>query len=61
VRGLSEEEIKNAVPDFEELEKLNQYVSDTQRVSTFSSEGQLAVRRVDYFEEVKPEKVKNEK
>ncbi len=61
VRGLSEEEIKNAVPDFEELEKLNQYASDTRRVSAVSSEGQLGARQVAYFVETKPIKEKNEK
>jgi hypothetical protein len=61
VRGLSEEEIKTAVPDFEELEKLNRFASDTQRMSAFASEGQLATSHVAYFEEIKPTKEKNEK
>ena len=61
VRGLSEEEIRSAVPDFEELEKLDQYASETQRMPAFSSEGQLAARQVAHFEEIKPKREKNEK
>ena len=61
VRGLSEEEIKDAIPDFEELKKLDQYASETQRMPAFSSEGQLAARQVAYFVETKPERKKNEK
>ena len=61
IRGLSEEEIKTAVPDFEELEKLNRFASDSQRMSAFGSDGQLTTRQVAYFEEINPKKEKNEK
>lgn len=54
VRGLSEEEIRTALPDFEELEKMHAYASNTQRMSAFSSGGQLAARPVAHLKAVQP-------
>ncbi len=52
VRGLSEEEIKSAVPDFEQLGKMAGYASSTERMPGFSGDGQLIVRQVDYLVEI---------
>jgi uncharacterized protein YgiM (DUF1202 family) len=61
VRGLSEEEIRTAVPDFEELNKMHQFASSTKRVATFSVNGQLAARQVAHLEVIKPVKSKRKK
>ena len=49
VRGLSEDEIKSAVADFEELEKLNQYASSSQRMPAFTSQGGLDAIRIPHI------------
>ena len=54
VRGLSEEEIRTAVPDFEELEKMHEYASYTQRMPAFSGVGHLAARQVTHLRAVLP-------
>ena len=58
IRGLSEEEIRTAVPDFKELEKMHRYASNTQRMPTFSGDGQLVARPITHLVEIKPEKGK---
>ena len=54
VRGLSEEEIRTALPDFEELEKMHGYASNTERMSAFSGGGQLAARRIAHLKALPP-------
>jgi len=53
VRGLSEEEIRSAVPDFEELEKMHQHASNLQRMPAFSSDGKLVARRIAHLRAIK--------
>ena len=61
VRGLSEEEIKAAVPDFDELEKMHQFASNLDRLSSFSDDGQLTPRQVTYLREVNLDKDEKKK
>ena len=49
VRGLSEEEIKSAVADFEELEKMKGFASNNKRVSTFASAGKLKALKIGHI------------
>jgi hypothetical protein len=52
VRGLSEAEIRTAVPDFEELEKMHRHASDVQRMPAFSSDGKLVARQIAHLKAV---------
>ena len=52
VRGLSEEEIKTAVPDFEELKKMQQFAGNTQRNAVFSEDGRLTAIPVTHLKTV---------
>ncbi len=49
VRGLSEEEIKGAKPDLEELDKMQQFASSSTRMPGFTKEGQLVARSVTHL------------
>jgi hypothetical protein len=49
IRGLSEAEIKSAVADFEELEKMKSFGSNPVRMAEFSSEGRLRSRNVKHI------------
>jgi len=49
VRGLSETDIKSAKPDFDELDKMDQYASKTQRMGRFSAQGGLKASEVSYI------------
>ena len=53
VRGLSEEEIKSAKPDFDEFEKMKSYASNSKRVSTFTKEGNLEAQKVSFLKKKK--------
>ena len=49
IRGLSEEEIKKARPDLEELDKMQQFASSSTRMPGFTKEGQLVARTIAHF------------
>ena len=49
IRGLSEAEIKSAVADFEELEKMRGFGSNRSRMSNFTSQGQLRSQTVKHI------------
>jgi hypothetical protein len=49
VRGLSEQQIKSAEPDAEELQHMQGYASDAKRVSRFQFAGKLHSRKVDFL------------
>ena len=49
VRGLSEEQIKSAEPDPEQLKRMQGYASTPKRVTKFQSAGKLNSREVDYL------------
>ena len=49
VRGLSEQEIRGAQADFEQLEKLEQFASDNKRARNFASKGGLKSIKVPYL------------
>ena len=51
IRGLSEEEIKGAKPDFQELDKMHQFASSTAQMRGFTKEGQLVARDVPHITE----------
>lgn len=51
IRGLSEEEIKKARPDLEELDKMQQFASSSTRMSGFAKEGQLVARNIAHIED----------
>ncbi len=51
VRGLSEEEIRGAKPNLEELNKMQQFASNSTRMPGFTKEGQLLARSVVHFRE----------
>ncbi|MCP4874064.1 MAG: SH3 domain-containing protein [Gammaproteobacteria bacterium] len=53
VRGLSEDEIKSAVADFEEFERMKQFASSQKRMNVFTSQGGLSATRVPYISESK--------
>ena len=53
VRGLSEEEIRSALPDFEELNKMHQLASNAQRMSAFSRDGKLVTSQIAHLKPVK--------
>lgn len=54
VRGLSEDQIKSAQPDFDEFEKMQTFVSDKQRLASFASKGKLSQHEVTHLEVEKP-------
>jgi hypothetical protein len=49
IRGLSEAEIKSAVADFEELEKMKSFGSNQTRMPNFTSQGQLRPKTVNHI------------
>lgn len=49
VRGLSEEQIKSARPDFEELEKMHGFSSSKARLAEFRQHGQLSANEVAHL------------
>ena len=49
VRGLSEQQIKSAEPDPEELKRMLEFASNVNRVVRFQSDGELKSRDVDYL------------
>ncbi len=53
VRGLSEEEIKNAKPDLQELEKIQGFASDQSRMTAFVSAGKLFAQKVKHLKKKK--------
>ncbi len=53
VRGLSEEEIKGAKPDLEELKKLQSFSSNNTRMKTFASKGGLSSKKVKHLKKKK--------
>ena len=50
VRGLSEQQIKSAQPDFEQLENMKRHVSDESRLKKFAGQGRLQSQQVEYIE-----------
>ena len=48
VRGLSEEDLKNAHPDPDELAKLNNYTSSKAQAEKFARDAKLKTLRLDY-------------
>lgn len=53
VRGLSEEEIKSARPDIEELKKLQSFSSNKSRMKSFANQGGLLSHKVKHFKKKK--------
>lgn len=49
VRGLSEEEIKSAQPDFVEFEEMKQFASNGKRAASFSRQGGLTAIKVPHI------------
>ncbi len=49
VRGLSEEQLKNAQPDPQALQELERYAADRREAQRFAAEGKLQAQRVDYL------------
>jgi len=49
VRGLSEEQLKNAQPDPEALQELERYAANRRDAQRFAAEGKLQAQRVDYL------------
>jgi len=49
VRGLSEEDLKNARPNPRELEKLQNFAADKSAAAKFASEANLKTQRLDYL------------
>ena len=50
IRGLSEEDLKNANPDPEALKKLQSFKADKEAGASFAREAKLAAARVDYVD-----------
>jgi hypothetical protein len=50
IRGLSEEDLKNASPDGEALRRMQSYRADADSARRFAREGRLAEVQVDYPE-----------
>ena len=50
IRGLSPEDLKNAAPDAEALQRVQSYRADKATAERFAREGKLAATRVDYAE-----------
>ncbi|NNE64595.1 MAG: SH3 domain-containing protein [Gammaproteobacteria bacterium] len=53
VRGLSEEEIKAAKPDLQELKKLQSFSSSKSRMQTFATAGGLSPQKVKHIKQNK--------
>ncbi|MCH7880814.1 MAG: SH3 domain-containing protein [Proteobacteria bacterium] len=53
IRGLSEEEIRGARPDLEELDRMQQFASSSTRMPGFTQEGQLVARNIAHIEDKK--------
>ena len=53
VRGLSEEEIKAAKPDLEELKKLQSFSSSKSRMKAFATAGGLSSKKVGHIKKKK--------
>jgi hypothetical protein len=51
VRGFSEEDLKTAEPNPEELKKMDSLMVPKKQVKTFASEGGLQTQSVSYFDE----------
>lgn len=49
VRGLSEEDLKNAKPDPQELEKAKQYAASKDVAQRYAAQGKLKAQQVDYL------------
>lgn len=49
VRGLSEEDLKNAQPDTRELEKLQRYAVNKAKAEKFARDAKLKARKLDYL------------
>ena len=49
VRGLSEEDLKNAKPDEQELEKAKQYAASKAVAQRYAAQGKLKAQQVDYL------------
>jgi len=49
VRGLSEEEIKTAVADFAELEKMKQFASNRKQAEAFARQGRLKTNNIAHL------------
>ena len=49
VRGLSEEQIRNAQPDYAELEKLESFRENKKIIQQFASSGHLQTRKVNHL------------
>lgn len=50
IRGLSQEDLKNASPDAEALKRMHSYRADQASASSFARDGKLAAVKVDYTE-----------
>jgi hypothetical protein len=51
VRGLSEEDLKNAKPNPRELERMNQYAVSQRDARTFAESGRLRDQKIEYAPE----------
>ena len=49
VRGLSEEDLKNAKPNPQELEKLKNYAADKAQAEKFARDAKLKSQKLDYL------------
>jgi hypothetical protein len=49
VRGLSEDEIKTAQPDFQEFEEMKRFASNSKRAASFSRQGGLTAIKVPHI------------
>jgi hypothetical protein len=49
IRGLSEEDLKNAKPNPEELEKLEKYAVNKAKAEKFAREAKLKTQQLDYL------------
>lgn len=55
VRGLSEEQIKNAQPDVKELNKMETFRSNKSVASNFARQGKLAAAKINHMPKTKAE------
>ncbi len=56
VRGLSEQELKNAEPDYQQLKKLESFRSSRKRARKFAASGNLKAIKVSHMPKSKVEK-----
>lgn len=56
VRGLSEEQIKNAQPDLHELKKMESYRSKKSKAKKFAKKGKLVKAKIEHMPKSKVEK-----